>query len=170
MESNPNQRMDTNKEAILEKIKKLLRMRRGGTPGEIENALAMAAKLAEPDSINQAVIEKLRARALRGQEKYGVGMDRDDLTTVQWLTHLQEELLDAAVYTEKLIQLQGAVEALEALTVLRAYGKHHFKQPYIVGDRRPELFVPDRTGSVAPPQPEQNWIMKLWRKFWDSLN
>lgn len=37
---------------IIEKIKKLLRMKRGGTPGEIENALAMAAKLARQHGID----------------------------------------------------------------------------------------------------------------------
>jgi hypothetical protein len=29
-------------------------------------------------------------------------MERDDLNFLDWLTHLQEELLDAAVYVEKL--------------------------------------------------------------------
>lgn len=40
------------KEAVIEKIKKLLRMKRGGTPGEIENALAAAARLAREHGIN----------------------------------------------------------------------------------------------------------------------
>jgi hypothetical protein len=40
------------KEAVIEKIKKLLRMKRGGTPGEIENALAAAAKLAREHGID----------------------------------------------------------------------------------------------------------------------
>jgi hypothetical protein len=43
-----------NKDAIIEKIKKLLRMKRGGTAGEIENALAMAAKLARDHGIDLA--------------------------------------------------------------------------------------------------------------------
>jgi hypothetical protein len=29
-------------------------------------------------------------------------MEREDLNFLDWLTHLQEELLDAAVYVEKL--------------------------------------------------------------------
>lgn len=40
------------REEIIDKIKKLLRMKRGGTAGEIENALAMAAKLAREHGIN----------------------------------------------------------------------------------------------------------------------
>jgi len=45
-----------NKDAVIEKIKKLLRMKRGGAPGEIENALAMAAKLAREHAIDLASI------------------------------------------------------------------------------------------------------------------
>jgi hypothetical protein len=34
--------------------------------------------------------------------KYGVNTERTDLTTLEWLQHLQEELMDASVYIEKL--------------------------------------------------------------------
>lgn len=40
------------RDQVIEKIKKLLRMKRGGTQGEIENALAMAAELARKHGIN----------------------------------------------------------------------------------------------------------------------
>lgn len=30
-------------------------------------------------------------------------MERTDLNTVEWLTHLQEELMDATVYVERLL-------------------------------------------------------------------
>lgn len=59
------------------------------------------------DPIVESVIEKLRSRSVRGLDKYGVGLDREDLSVVEWLTHLQEELLDAAGYVEKLIQMLG---------------------------------------------------------------
>lgn len=55
-----------------------------------------------PDSIVQAVIDKHAARAAHGRRKYGVTMDRGDLTVLQWLDHLQEECMDAAVYLERL--------------------------------------------------------------------
>jgi hypothetical protein len=54
------------------------------------------------DTITQAVLDQFRARAEEGKAKYGVTMDRGDLTTQQWLQHLQEELMDAVVYIEKL--------------------------------------------------------------------
>jgi hypothetical protein len=54
------------------------------------------------DAITDAVVVQLRTRAKKGKLKYGTTMERDDLTLMQWLQHLQEELMDAAVYVEKL--------------------------------------------------------------------
>ena len=54
--------------------------------------------------IEESVINKIRERADIGKNKYGVTMERNDLNIIQWLTHLQEELMDAAVYLEKVIQ------------------------------------------------------------------
>jgi hypothetical protein len=44
-------------DAVIEKIKKLLRMKRGGTQGEIENALAMAAELARKHGIDLDAVD-----------------------------------------------------------------------------------------------------------------
>ena len=49
------------------------------------------------------VCEKILERAKVGKAKYGVTMEREDLTTIDWLIHLQEELMDAAVYVERLL-------------------------------------------------------------------
>lgn len=54
--------------------------------------------------IEESVIEKIRNRAKVGESKYGVTMERNDLSFLQWMRHLQEELMDAAVYIEKIIQ------------------------------------------------------------------
>ena len=48
------------------------------------------------------VIKQLRDREEEGLRKYRVSTERTDLTTLQWLQHLQEELMDASVYIEKL--------------------------------------------------------------------
>lgn len=50
----------------------------------------------------QAVVSMILQRMVRGYEKYGVTTEREDLTVEQWLQHLQEELLDAAIYIERL--------------------------------------------------------------------
>jgi len=54
------------------------------------------------DAITEAVVVQLRTRAEEGKRKYGTTMERDDLTFAEWIQHLQEELMDAAVYVEKL--------------------------------------------------------------------
>jgi hypothetical protein len=41
-------------------------------------------------------------RAKIGKAKYGTTMERNDLSFVEWLIHLQEELMDATIYIEKL--------------------------------------------------------------------
>ena len=48
------------------------------------------------------VIKQLRDREEEGLRKYGVNTERTDLTSLEWLQHLQEELMDASVYIEKL--------------------------------------------------------------------
>ena len=48
------------------------------------------------------VVKQLRDREEEGLRKYGVNTERIDLNTLQWLQHLQEELMDASVYIEKL--------------------------------------------------------------------
>lgn len=54
--------------------------------------------------IEESVINKIRSRADVGEKKYGVTMERDDLNLYDWIKHLQEELLDASVYIEKVLQ------------------------------------------------------------------
>jgi tRNA A37 threonylcarbamoyladenosine biosynthesis protein TsaE len=54
------------------------------------------------DGIVKRVIDAFKKRSERGLEKYGTTLDRNDLTHVEWLQHLQEELMDAALYIEKL--------------------------------------------------------------------
>jgi hypothetical protein len=54
------------------------------------------------DKIINRVIEKIQKRAEAGYKKYGVGLDKDNQTLDTWLNHLQEELMDAANYIEKI--------------------------------------------------------------------
>ena len=50
----------------------------------------------------EQVKEQLTKRMLTGYKKYGVTTERTDINLLGWLQHLQEELLDAAVYIERL--------------------------------------------------------------------
>ncbi len=56
----------------------------------------------QEDTNVKKVIEQLKERENRGIQKYGVNTDRTDLSPTEWLQHLQEELMDGAVYIEKL--------------------------------------------------------------------
>lgn len=58
------------------------------------------------DPIIERVRAKLLDRSAAGIAKYGVTLARNDLSRLDWLRHLQEELLDAAGYLEVLIQEQ----------------------------------------------------------------
>jgi len=54
------------------------------------------------DKIVQTVIEAYKKRSKVGIEKYGQTMEREDLSALDWLQHLQEELMDATLYVESL--------------------------------------------------------------------
>ena len=54
------------------------------------------------DSVVDAVIQKFADRSRVGQQKYKTTLDRDDLKVKDWITHTQEELMDAILYLEKL--------------------------------------------------------------------
>jgi hypothetical protein len=57
-----------------------------------------------PDSNVDKVRDLLLARSLFGFQKYATTTERKDIDLLGWLQHLQEELLDAAVYIERLKQ------------------------------------------------------------------
>lgn len=54
------------------------------------------------DNIVERVVSLFRSRSERGIEKYGTTLDKNELSNREWLQHLQEELMDAALYVEKL--------------------------------------------------------------------
>ena len=54
------------------------------------------------DSIVDSVIDKFLDRSKAGKEKYGTDLDREDYSLSELLTHLQEELMDAVNYIERI--------------------------------------------------------------------
>ena len=53
------------------------------------------------DSIVDSIVDKFIDRARVGKAKYGTTLDREDYSLSEWLTHIQEELMDAVNYIEK---------------------------------------------------------------------
>ena len=58
--------------------------------------------VSQVDSVVKAVLDKFLNRAHFGKKKYGTDLDRNDLSTSEWISHAQEELMDAILYLEKL--------------------------------------------------------------------
>ena len=56
------------------------------------------------DRIVQLVIDKFQQRSEAGIKKYGTTLEQNNQD--DFLTHLQEELMDAILYIEKLKQLK----------------------------------------------------------------
>lgn len=54
------------------------------------------------DTILMSVMTKYHERSKRGIRKYGTNLDRKDVYLIGGINHLQEELMDATLYIEKL--------------------------------------------------------------------
>ena len=54
------------------------------------------------DPIIQKVVEKFISRSDVGYSKYKVTLDQDSKSINEWLNNIQEELMDAVNYIEKL--------------------------------------------------------------------
>jgi hypothetical protein len=55
-----------------------------------------------PDRHVESVIAKYKYRSRVGIKKYNTTLERNDLSISDWMQHLQEELMDAVLYLEKL--------------------------------------------------------------------
>jgi len=54
------------------------------------------------DPVVERVVDKFVSRSDVGYEKYGVTLAEDKSNIFQWINHLQEELMDAVLYLQKL--------------------------------------------------------------------
>ena len=75
------------------------------------------------DSIVNTVITKFIDRSNVGISKYGTTLDREDLEVTDWITHAQEELMDAILYLEKLNKNIQAKSTLYTVTAKEEYQK-----------------------------------------------
>jgi hypothetical protein len=62
-------------------------------------------KITQLDSVVSSIINQFTTRALMGQKKYGVNLDRNDLTLLEWIEHAKQEHMDAILYLEKIKQI-----------------------------------------------------------------
>ena len=66
------------------------------------------------DKIVHQLIIKYLDRSYQGQQKYGTTLDRNDLLMRDWMKHLQEELMDASLYLEKLMTVIDQLEETDS--------------------------------------------------------
>jgi hypothetical protein len=53
------------------------------------------------DPVVERVVDKFVGRSDVGYKKYGVTLEEDPSEILEWLNHLQEELMDAVLYLQK---------------------------------------------------------------------
>lgn len=72
-----------------------------------------------PSDITATLTQYLLERDATGLKKYGVSLDRRDLTVEQWLDHQTEELLDGAGYAQaakrEIVAMRARIKELEEL-------------------------------------------------------
>ena len=56
------------------------------------------------DTIVESVRQQFLDRSNVGIKKYGVTLDRTDLSLLEWLEHAKQEQMDSVLYLEKIIQ------------------------------------------------------------------
>ena len=59
------------------------------------------------DTVVDSIVDSFILRAAQGKAKYGQTLDRQDLSTLEWIRHAQEELMDGILYLEKLKKILG---------------------------------------------------------------
>lgn len=105
------------------------------------HTLTMLTNYGNASSVTTEIVDSILSRDAHGQKKYGVSLDRPDLSVQQWLQHMCEELMDGAHYAlaakreyrRELIDV--AAEA--AANVLREFdGTNELREGLEVGVRR----------------------------------
>lgn len=103
--------MTSEQKKVVEKIKKLLRMKRGGTQAEVETALGLAADLARKHGIDLASVNP--------DESEPLPIGHIDLATS---SRLQWECKYSAIIAQNFFQVEALLQAT-ALTAYRGWGR-----------------------------------------------
>jgi hypothetical protein len=72
-------------------------------------------ELIQLDSVVSSILNQFTTRALMGKAKYGVDLDRTDLTLLEWIEHAKQEHMDAILYLEKIKQIVQLNERQEKI-------------------------------------------------------
>ena len=79
------------------------------------------------DTIVESVVSRFKERSEVGIAKYGTTMDRKDLSTLEWMIHFREELMDGLLYLERVIQdtqKENIIDIMKSDEELGLYDNH----------------------------------------------
>ena len=115
--------------------------------------------------IEKAVADRILRRSKAGLRKYGVSMERTDLTLIEWLQHLQEEMMDACVYLEKIKQEINYTDEIdpemEVYGVRRGPCVAHDKFSEEEEERERRMNIIGRNGNDGLHYDKTNWRNKI---------
>ena len=100
----------------------LVRSLVSGEKPDLQGAMEVLELAAKHENGNQvshvtdSIINELRKRDATGVVKYGVTLDRTDLSLDQWMQHLIEELMDAVHYARRAQMMLRQLDVVEQLT------------------------------------------------------
>lgn len=69
---------------------------------DYKDILRLENEVIQTDSIVESVINQFKQRSEAGINKYGTTLDRNDLSTLEWIEHAKQEAMDFILYLEKL--------------------------------------------------------------------
>jgi hypothetical protein len=85
------------------------------------------------DSIVESVVKQFKERSEIGITKYGVTLDREDLTLIEWLEHTKQEQMDSVLYLEKAIKELKKQSIIKSDKELGLYDEELEKRMNIIG-------------------------------------
>lgn len=97
--------MSDSVEKYAEMFNEQVQSERSMYPGDIKvtvNSYPTFEKVSKKDKYVQEVKDLFEQRSKIGIEKYNTTLERNDVDLLGWLTHLQEELMDATLYIQRL--------------------------------------------------------------------
>lgn len=73
------------------------------------------------EKLKHSITENIQSRAKVGEFKYGMTLERDDLSELEWLNHLQEELMDALNYATRIQHIDDAHKEEQLFAEMKSY-------------------------------------------------
>lgn len=87
------------------------------------------------DILKNPTVRRVLRQQIKGVRKYDRSVDKDALPAKHWMQHLQEELVDAHVYSEVMVEVLDSIRA----TILEAMVHIERGEPEIAYYRMEEI-------------------------------